>query len=226
MVLVLIPGGEVWVEEGPGEGAAQDGERPRHRVQARPFYCGISPVLQEEWSRFMENDPSYHLGARRPVANLAWEEVQEFLARANAGRTGPNLRLLREPEWYRAARADAETEFWWGADYRAGYANCSDDGIGSGRQETSEPGQFPVNPFGLLDAYGNVWEWCQGAWYPAPRGVHAFSAAREPDSDGRGALCGGSWKSFPYELARTRHAKVSAGPRFDDFGFRCGRDVE
>jgi len=225
MILLLVPGGELWMGGDPTDPETSHHEQPRLRVRLRPFYCGVAPVLQEEWARLLGPNRSDFPGPRRPATNFAWEELQEFLARANRDREGPPLRLLSEAEWEHAARAGTKTPYWWGESYRPGWANCSEEGFGSGRQETSEPGEYPPNPFGLLDIHGNVDEWCADFWHPTLAGHSPFGLPRERTGDDFHTVRGGSWCSSPPELRTSFRRCVISPLRFADTGFRCAMGV-
>lgn len=225
MVLLLVPGGELRMGADPTDPDGSLNDQPRLRVRLRPFYCGVAPVLQEEWARLMPPNRSDFPGPRRPVTNVAWAEVEEFLARVNRGREGPTLRLLSEAEWEHAARAGTATPYWWGPRYRPGWANCSEGGVGSGRQETNEPGEYPPNPFGLLDMNGNVGELCADFWFPTLEGYSPFGLPRAQAKDDLHSLRGGSWRSFPDELRSSARRCAIPPFRFGDIGFRCAVGV-
>lgn len=225
MVLLLVPGGELWMGGDPTDSETTRNEQPRLRVRLRPFYCGAAPVLQEEWARLLAPNRSDFPGPRLPVTNLVWGQVQEFLELVNRGRKGPPLRLLSEAEWEHAARAGATTPYWWGWSYRAGWANCSEEGVGSGPQGTSEPGEYPPNPFGLLDIHGNVCEWCADFWFPTLEGYSPFGLPRARSEDDLHSLRGGSWRSLPDELRASARRCALPPIRFGDIGFRCAVSV-
>ncbi len=226
MAMVLLPSGEFWMGASPGDKECCGSETPRHRVRLRPFYCGVGPVLQREWQRVMGINPSDNRGPGRPVERVSWLDAQEFMSRAHDGRRGPPLRLLTEAEWEVAARGGTETAYWWGPTYREGGANCSSDGLGSGLQETSEVGLFPVNPFGLLDMLGNVWEFCEDGWHSDYQGAPAFAVAREPLDETSCVRRGGSWSSFPDSLrVSSRFGGWTRTSRDGHHGFRCARSV-
>ncbi|MCL4836779.1 MAG: formylglycine-generating enzyme family protein [Thermoanaerobaculia bacterium] len=235
MVLVLIPGGVFQMGASPEDELADASEYPRHRACVRPFYCGVGPVLQREWGRVMDENPSLFLGDRRPVEGVSQEEVADFLDKVNLGRAGPPLRLLREAEWELAARGGTATAYWWGPRYQAGWSNCAEDGLGSGLQETSEVGRFPANPFGLFDLLGNVAELCEDSWNPDFRGAPRFATQREALGVAYGVLRGGSWAFSPADIrASSRWASSGAESENDcayvtlafEIGFRCALDVD
>lgn len=229
MALVLVPGGRVKLRAEPGKDPEHPdlSRYPQLVARIRPFYIGIAPVLQEEWSGLVERQPSAHLGPRLPVTDLTWEEVQAFLARANEGRTGPPLRLPLEPELELAARGGTTTEYWWGDDYLPGWANCSEDGMGSGLQEPNPPGRFPANPYALFDVLGNVKQWCHGAHFPNLEEYTPFRPALDPAADDRALIRGGCWQLPPPLLRFSEPSQLGAQAKYDGtIGFRCARDVE
>lgn len=225
MVLVLIPGGGLWMGASPGDGDAMEQERPRHRVRVKPFYLGVGPVLQREWVREMGTNPSDNRGERRPVDNVSWDDTQSFLSRTNEGRTSPPLRLPVESEWELAARGGMSTAYWWGPSYRPGWVNCAEDGLGSGVQETTEVGRFPPNPFGLFDVLGNVTEWCEDAWHQNYEGAPSFAVPRA-DADGAyRVLRGGNWACPPSRVRVSDRHGYSHNLATGREGFRCARDL-
>ena len=229
MALVLVPGGTVRLRTQVSGSALRPDLSPHPQLVARirPFYIGIAPMLQEEWARVMDQNPSALLGPRLPVTDLTWEGALAFLARVNEGRSGPPLRLPLEPEWELAARGGTTTRYWWGDAYQPGWVNCADDGIGSGLQEPNPPGRFPANPYGIYDVLGNVREWCHGAHFASLEEFTPFRPALEATADDRALLCGGSWQSFPTSLAFPEPNQLGILVKYDgSVGFRCARDVE
>ena len=84
-----------------GSENGDDDEKPVRRVQiSKPFYLGKYPVIQEQWQTVMGNNPSHFKGdPRRPVENVSWQEVQDFLRKLTKKETGKTCRLPTEAEW-------------------------------------------------------------------------------------------------------------------------------
>jgi formylglycine-generating enzyme required for sulfatase activity len=64
-------------------------------------------------------------------------------------------RLPTAKEWEYAARAGTTTDW-----YTGGYKTINPSLANYNAQHICKAGQFPPNPWGLYDMYGNVWEWC------------------------------------------------------------------
>ena len=149
MEFVLIPGASFLM----GSNAGSKDEQPVRRVQINSFLLSKTEVTQEVWAKIMGNNPSYFRGKNRPVENISWEDCKRFCQQTN-------LRMPTEAEWEYAARAGAQTKYYWG-DYMD--RNCAWY-IGNSEKRTHPVAQKPPNAFGLHDMSGNVWEWCQD-WY-------------------------------------------------------------
>jgi formylglycine-generating enzyme required for sulfatase activity len=205
-----------------------------HRVRlSRPFYLGETEVTREQWERALGAGQRPSLardcGPRCPVENVSFFEVEEFLRRLNAGRTGPRLRLPTEAEWEYACRAGTKTPFSTGPNLTADQANVhgghpyAGGKAGIFRGGPTPAGAFPANGWGLFDMHGNVWEWCAD-WH-CPYGTTAETDPLGRCPSGLRVIRGGSW-SFGADSARCAlrytHAPGDRGP---SLGFRVGRDA-
>ncbi len=157
-------------------------ERPVRQVTlTRGFYAGIYPITQRQWSALMEQWPVEftpenvaleHRGEQRPIEWVNWEEAKQFCRRASKS-LGLNVRLPTEAEWEYACRAGTTTEFHYGDVPNPELMNYDSDQTWNGsvrtasRDQTTDVGIFPPNPWGLFDCHGNVWEWCQDYYFSA-----------------------------------------------------------
>jgi formylglycine-generating enzyme required for sulfatase activity len=177
--MVAIPGGQFLMGSPENEPQRHDSESPQHTVTVQPFFMGKFPVTQAQWAAVavlekveidLELDPSYFKGANRPVEQVSWNHAIEFCARLS-NKTGKSYRLPSEAEWEYACRAGTTTPFYFGETITTELANYNGNTTyGSGikgqyRQQTTDVGIFPPNPFGLFDMHGNIWEWCQDEWH-------------------------------------------------------------
>ena len=189
MEFVLIRPGEFQMgldDGGPDEGLV-------HTVRiGQPFYLGKYEVTQAEWEAVMGNNPSYFKGdSSRPVDQVSWDDVQEFILKLNEREGVTSYRLLTEAEWEYAARAGSTTAYCFGDDERQlrEYAWYKEN---SGR-ETHPVGQLKPNSWGLYDMHGNVWEWVQD-WYD--KDYYQRSPQKDPQgpfSESNRVGRGGSW---------------------------------
>ena len=117
-----------------------------------------------------------------PVVGVSFHDATAF-CRWLSMKEGKTYRLPTEAEWEYAARANTQTLFSFGNEYRGvieKYANIGNVELekvapdrvirqwivypetepGDDHVFTSPVGHFKPNPFGLHDMHGNVWEWC------------------------------------------------------------------
>lgn len=131
-----------------------------------------------------------------PVTHVSWND-------ANAYCEWSGTRLPTEAEWEYAARGGlVGAQFPWGDELEPGgrhlmnvfqgefpARNSCEDGWAG----TSPVGSFEPNGFGLVDATGNVWEWCSD-FYDA--NAYAVSEPRDPQGPATGGprvIRGGSY---------------------------------
>jgi formylglycine-generating enzyme required for sulfatase activity len=167
-----------------------------------------------------------------PVNCLDWQQALNFCQ-------SHGMRLPREAEWEKAARAGSRTRYPWGQE-----VNCKqailDDGetLGSAGEEPDGCGEdhtWPVgsrepNAFGLFDMHGNVGEWTEN-WYVADA-IAAYYAKGNLDDPVRGkrrVVRGGSWDENRDNLRSSfRNVKaVEQGKSiYGSIGFRCVADIQ
>jgi formylglycine-generating enzyme required for sulfatase activity len=96
-----------------GEAGRYDNEGPQHEVQvSRGFWLFDTPCTQALWEAVMGDNPSRFQSPERPVEQVSWEEVQEFLRRIEE--RVPGLALPTEAQWEYACRAGTQTATYAG----------------------------------------------------------------------------------------------------------------
>jgi formylglycine-generating enzyme required for sulfatase activity len=210
MTFVEIPPGRFTM----GSAASEAGRNPDevlHDVTiTRPFYLGQFEVTQQDWRAVMGTSPSTFTGcgSKCPVESVTFLEVQQFIERLNARRTSaaaaasaPALRyrLPTEAEWEYACRAGTTGPFSTGENIAPAQANYNGKypyGTavqGEFRQKPAPVGSFPLNPWGLGDMHGNVWEWTSD-WYGPYRDASSENIdPHGPPSSDKRVIRGGSW---------------------------------
>ena len=180
-----------WAVDRGAEPEWVENEKPQHLVRiAHSLAIGRFPVTFEQYDRFARTtgrdqpgDAGWGRG-RRPVINVSWEDSKAYVdwlaaetAVSPALRSGVGIRL---PGRYYDA-------YWWGDEITPENAN-----YGSNVDRTSEIGGYPINPFGLCEMNGNVWEWVEDCWNDsyedAPDDGSAWTRRLRPPGTARGHL--------------------------------------
>jgi formylglycine-generating enzyme required for sulfatase activity len=218
MEFVLISPGTFLMGSHDGEAR----EQPIHQVTiSHPFYLGKYAVTNGQWEAVMGTNPSRFIGDLTPIANVSWEDAQEFIQRLNAKEGGALYRLPTEAEWEYACRAGSPTAYSFGDDPAqlgayGWYLNNSDG-------KTSPVGQRTPNAWGLYDVHGNVFEWVQD-WY----GKYAREPVTDPHGPASGShrvLRGGSWNADAGRCRSAYRRYTTPSDRFDNLGFRLLREA-
>ena len=136
-------------------------------VVEEPFFMGVRPVTQVEWSSIMGANPSKFSdgwsAGLRPVESVSWLDCQAFISKLNDLETDQRLglsgvwRLPTATEWEFACRAGTTTR-WYHSDRDADLDEVAWHAGNSGAT-TREVGQKKNNDWGLYDCHGNVAEW-------------------------------------------------------------------
>ena len=228
---VFIPSGEFMMGCGETDTECLSDEKPQHLVSiSQPFYLGKYEVTQAQWAAVMGNYPSASRGDKRPVENVSWLDVQEFIRRLNSMEGTNKYRLPTEAEWEYAARGKIDTKFPFDpavSKDHAWYWNNSGN-------ETHPVGEKKPNPFGLYDMQGNVWEWVQdyyGEGYYVSSLVGALKTSQgmlkgpisDPPGAGEGAsrvLRGGSWSNDLRYLRAAHRNAYAPDYKSANVGFR------
>src|SRR5712691_3391855 len=221
MEFVLIPAGTF--QMGSNDSDTHNDEKPVHTVRiTQPFYLGKYEVTQGQWQAVMGNNPSFFKGdPNRPVEEVSWNDVQEFIRRLHSREGGATYRLPTEAEWEYAARAGTTTRWSFGDEASRLGRYAWHEGNAGG--QTHPVGQLQPNPWGLYDMHGNVWEWVQD-WY----GSYTSGTAVDPAGPSWGwdrVRRGGSWNWFNVLglCSSGRRDSTPPGVRDSDLGFRLLR---
>ncbi|GAB3025582.1 formylglycine-generating enzyme family protein [Bowmanella dokdonensis] len=141
------------------------------------FYEQGEPVWQDQLNW---RTPGYAVTDSHPVTCISQRDALAYVNWLSEA-SGNKYRLPTEIEWEYAARANTETDFWWGESVGTGNANCGWCGSQWSNISPAPVASFDRNSFGLFDTVGNVWEWTVssssqdgavvrgGAWNFAPR---------------------------------------------------------
>jgi formylglycine-generating enzyme required for sulfatase activity len=213
-----IPGGSFRMGSPTTEEGRYSNEQP-HTVRVGEFWLGETEVTQAQWQAVMGSNPSYFKSSDRPVEQVSWKDVQEFIRKLN-NRTGKRFRLPTEAEWEYAARAGTQTTRYWGDGIGRNNANCNGCGSRWDGDETAPVRSFTPNTFGLHDMLGNVWEWTCSQYKKSYDGSEQKCAV----SDSTYSLRGGSWNYIPRWVRAAYRFNYFPDNRFISIGFRLAQD--
>ena len=193
---------------------------PAHKVVLSPYMISKFEVTQALWEAVMNNNPSQIKGADRPVENVSWTEVNEFINKLNK-LSGLNFRLPTEAEWEFAAKGGSlgKGYAYPGGNECSAVAWYQDNAL----EETHSVGKRTPNELGLYDMGGNVSEWCSD-W------LGEFTDRTEtnpkgPASGSHKVYKGGDWLSGSDACEPSRRRGASVGSKSGSRGFRLAMDV-
>jgi formylglycine-generating enzyme required for sulfatase activity len=202
-----------------GELKGNTNERPVMKVQlTRRYWLGQFEVTRAQWHGLTEGEQVKPPVPTRPMENVSWMQVMEFLRRLNArereaGRlpVGYVYGLPTEAQWEFAARAG---ESGTGAETLNARGWHRDN---SGNV-TRPVGQMQANPWGFHDLLGNLSEWCSDWSAPYPGGEATDPAG--PATGTNRAIRGGTFNFDPRGcLFASRSANVPENSH-PNVGFR------
>jgi hypothetical protein len=123
------------------------------------------------------------------------------------GDQAPQVGLPSESLWEVACRAGTDTAFHFGDTIDATWANFrgtipyTDGRSGLFVNHPLPVGSYGlVNPWGLADLHGTLWEWCADVWHPDPLSAPQDGSPRMDPAEGltdERLLRGGSWFNVP-----------------------------
>lgn len=141
---------------------SQTDELPVHHVNINEdFFIGQTEVTQKLWKAVTGYNPSKKRCPKRPVTNVNYDEIQEFLHILDS-LTGMHFRLPTEEEWEYAARGGKHTKnyVYSGSNEakRVAWYNGNTRKLKKVKKRSS-------NELGIYDMSGNVWEWTDSKYH-------------------------------------------------------------
>jgi hypothetical protein len=202
-------------------------------IDIGPFQLDRTEVTQREYQQLTGVNPSHYRGPSRPVENVSWMEAISFAnLRSRRDRLTPCYDLrsgLRTPgcTGYRLP-----TSAEWAAAYQAPLASPFRPGgyqdpsllTAREREGTRTVASLPADRRGLHDMAGNVWEWCEDWYSPAP----PLDSTRDPQGPPAGiarVIRGGSFLTGGTQWNRALLSSLSPATRSRFTGFRLARSI-
>ena len=193
-----------WIPTGTFLMGAQKGEQTfiddekQHRVTiSSGFWMADTTCTQELWEVVMRTNPSHFTGPLRPVEDVSFDDVYDFLFKLNKRLGAGSMALPTEAQWEYSCRAGTKTAFSFGESITTEQANFNGNypyrysHKGSFREETVEVKSLAANSWGLFQMHGNVWEWCSDFYAPYSSKPQLDPVGPQSGSDR--VLRGGSW---------------------------------
>ena len=215
--MVYVQGGTFLM----GKDGSVDDEKPEHNVTVSSYYISKYEVTQALWKAVMDGSmPSQSYageGDNKPVANINYAQIQEFIRRLNSI-TGKHFRLPTEAEWEFAAR---------GGNQSRGYKfSGSNDASEVAWYNVSDHHSRPVgtkkpNELGIYDMSGNLEEWTADYW-----SKYTSSSQTNPKGGRSGKRVvrgGGYWHSLDWAQRVARRTAQEESSCI--FGFRLAHDA-
>jgi formylglycine-generating enzyme required for sulfatase activity len=217
--LVYVPGGQYQVGDD-----VHDWSRPLHTIRLSPFWIGRSPVTNEQYARFLDQNEGHpeptHWNDERlnrpqsPVVGVSFADAEAYCRWAG-------LELPSEAQWEAAARGHDRRAYPWGEDPPSPVQTNFAGKVGT----TSDVGSHleGAGPFGTADQAGNVWEWCRDHWSSAAykdRAKDDLDPVSYANPDVR-VVRGGAWNSPAKDLRAANRDRRAATKRLPTQGFRC-----
>jgi formylglycine-generating enzyme required for sulfatase activity len=237
--MVEVPGGAFLMGSPADDEMAYEDERPQHRVRLSSFRIARTPVTLALYREVMGGEPPDPGEAVLPVTGVSWHDAVDFCNRLSLRQgyrpcyhrsrlpwpawrcdwKADGYRLPTEAEWEYACRAGTLTRWSFGDDETKLAEHAW---FGEGSKGKAHPvAKKRLNPWGLYDMHGNVWEWCWDR-----HGRYRRFQGRDPHGPWRGRrrmLRGGSVWFLPALMRSARRLHFHPNDRDWVSGFRCVR---
>ena len=174
---------------------------------------------------------------RQPVIRVSWQQAMTF-CRWLSEKTGETFTLPTEAQWEYACRAGTTTPLYYG-DCDADFGKCANladervnnlcrrespkwipsvGGVNDGAIVTENVGKYQVNPWGLHDMHGNVFEWTRSEYRPYP--YKDDDGRNAATVDGRKVVRGGSFYDRPKRARSAFRLSYPSWQKVYSVGFR------
>ncbi len=218
---IEVEGGEFWM----GDDEHFDDEKPAHRVKVDGFRMAKHPVTNRMLKNFPFGEKHVIGGDDCPAVNNTWFEAHYFCLWIGC-------RLPTEAEWEYAARGGKKakrTQYYFGdaveeLPKHAWVGEVTHPHAHAVNEPNPHTGKENLNPLGLANMLGNVWEWCAD-WYDSD--YYNESPAENPAGPKTGTLRvlrGGSWSINPRYVRCADRYRFNPSSRVVNAGFRCAQD--
>lgn len=199
-------------------------DETQHKVTlTKGFYMQTTEVTQAQWRAIMSNNPAYFNGDDRPVEQISWNDVQEFIVRLNKKEGTDKYRLPMEAEWEYACRAGGNRAF---ANGGITQTRCKHDPnlnqigwyCGNSGEKHHPVAQKRPNAWGLYDMHGNVREWCQDRY-----GAYPSNHVTDPKGVSQGSSRvnrGGGWSNYAKSCRSANRYAMLPDIGISGLGFR------
>jgi formylglycine-generating enzyme required for sulfatase activity len=191
---------------------------------------GTTEVTKAQWQAVMQTAPwedngEISIDPASPAVWIDWDDAYDFIDSLN-GLTGKTFRLPTEAEWEYACRGGMDTRYYWGDDLDSSAISDNAWWTGNawdaGERFAHVTALKLVNPLGLYDMSGNVWEWCED-WYSA----YTAQAVTDPAGPATGSyriLRGGALDSDAKDCRSANRADTQETTVSYSIGFRIVRN--
>ncbi len=235
-----------WIEPGTflmgtpdDEPERRDNETQHSVTLTQGYWLADTCVTQELWQVVMGQNPSEFKGEQNPVDNVSWQDCWQFILKLKEKYPSLRLTLPSEAQWEYACRAGTTTPFSFGDQINSeqvnfrGTAPYNEGEESKFRERTVPVKSLPVNPWGLYEMHGNLWEWCQDhslREYQSDKSIadpgQQWLENPEGEEDAMCPLRGGGWIVLGQHCRSAERSGYQADFRNVDAGFRLSLGAE
>ncbi len=193
-------------------------EGPAIKVNiTRGYWLARTETTNELWARVMDEKLEEGVDPQAPVVGKSWEEIQEFVRRANDDKEFK--RQFGDPNYEDELIVSLPTEAEWERACRAGETGEVERKI-DGELRRVGKNESDVNSWGLRDMFGNVREWCVDCYEDYSEVLENERNNREGWRDtGLRVVRGGGFAN-PGVARATQREGVEKDASLPDVGFR------